>query len=137
MIKITHANADRPGPPTILVADDTAITREVAKSLLARAGFQTLDVGDGATALDLLHIASVDALVADIEMPNVPGDELIERLRNGEIPVYQTIPIVVISSKSDGRTRVTLRRLGANAFLAKPLSGDSLPRTVQQVLELN
>ncbi len=134
MVSIADTHADCGYGATVLVADDTAVTREIVKNILHTAGYQTLDVGDGAAALDLMRQASVDALITDLEMPNIPGKELVARLRSGEIPGFRTIPIIVISSQNDPVTRNELRSLGANAFVPKPLSSQRLNRTLHQVL---
>lgn len=133
MLDLSNSDQQPDQPMTVLVVDDTAVARQLIKRTLSRVGFSVLSAGDGDAAIRLLRRFNVDAIVTDLEMPKVGGDELVEQVRNSEIAAHRAIPIVVVSSKADPVTRVKLRGLGANAFLSKPIDSRALRAIVTRV----
>jgi|SRR5579859_2139563 len=83
-----------------MVVDDDAGTRFVLRMILERAGHQVVDARHGGAALDLLDPNALpDVVITDLGMPILNGEELIQRLRLDASTT--TIPIVVVSAKSD------------------------------------
>ena len=72
------------------------------------------------------------AVVTDLHMPRIDGYELIQRLRAE--PRFAAVPIVVISGDTDLETPGRLRRLGADAFFAKPFSPNAVRQTLEHLL---
>ena len=135
MIQVPQ-NVPKPAhSPTVLVVDDTAIVRHILEKMLTNLGFQVLTVADGAAAMDLLGKVSVDAIVTDLEMPDVCGDELIEAVRGSDEIEIRELPILVISSRSDEVTRAELRHLGADAFLPKPVDQRRFTQTFSRIFD--
>jgi chemotaxis protein histidine kinase CheA/CheY-like chemotaxis protein len=108
----------------VLVADDSAGVREALSLLLERAGYQVDAAPSGLVAWRMLGRARYDALVTDLEMPELGGIELIVRLRAD--PVLAHLPVVIVSSRVTGAARARARTLGVVAVLAKPVSPDAL-----------
>jgi CheY-like chemotaxis protein len=122
------AAAPRPAPRRpigrVLVADDSAAVREAMALLLERAGYQVDAAASGLVAWRMLGRARYDALVTDLEMPEMGGIELIARLRAD--PILAPLPVVVISSRVSADTRDRARTLGVAEVLAKPVAADAL-----------
>lgn len=119
----------------VLIVDDcpqSAVTLEIA--LQGLPGVETLVAGTGAEALRLMETAGrpVDAIITDLEMPNMDGFELIERIRTDQR--FRRLPIIVSSATTDPSTPERLRRLGADAFFPKPFSPAELRNQLEQLL---
>ncbi len=113
-----------PAPPKeakerlkVLLVDDSFVTREMERRLLADAGLSVLVAGDGQEALTILAETSVDCLVTDIEMPEMDGLELTRRVRS--LPQLAHLPVVVVSTRDRPEDRLAGLAAGADAYLAK------------------
>jgi two-component system OmpR family response regulator len=112
---------------SLLVVDDDAHIREVARFALARAGHAVELAGDGAAAADRLARGGVDLVVLDILMPELDGLSLCRQLRG-------RVPIVFLSSRTEEADRVLGLELGADDYLTKPFSPRELVARVAAVL---
>jgi DNA-binding response OmpR family regulator len=126
-------------PHTVLVVDDDAKVVTFLDRTLKRGGFAVLTAGDGAEVGDLLARNRVDVVVLDLQMPGVNGWEVLRKLRRpetGKVGRSATIrpKVVVVSGRTEDETEAFARRLGADAYLTKPLWGTQLLDTVRQVL---
>ena len=126
-----------PAPPhTVLIVDDSpqmAVNLEIA--LTSGPEFTVRVVESAREALALLNQAGcdVDAIITDLEMPRMNGYELIEVLRKN--PKWALTPIIVSSGTVDPDAPARTRRLGANAYFAKPYSPMKLRQTLTSLLE--
>jgi len=114
---------------SVLVVDDDAHIREVARFALARAGHAVELAGDGAAAFDRLQRGGIDLVVLDILMPELDGLALCRRVRAGA-----RTPIVLLSSRGEEADRVLGLDLGADDYLTKPFSPRELVARVAAVL---
>jgi two-component system OmpR family response regulator len=114
---------------SVLVADDDAHIREVARFALARAGHAVELAGDGEVAHTRLERGGIDLVVLDVLMPELDGLALCRRLR-----VTSRVPIVFLSSRGEETDRVLGLDLGADDYLAKPFSPRELVARVAAVL---
>jgi two-component system OmpR family response regulator len=112
---------------TILVVDDDAHIREVARFALVREGYTVELAGDGVTALDRLAARGIDLVVLDVLMPELDGLAVCRRLQG-------SVPIVFLSSRGEEADRVLGLDLGADDYLAKPFSPRELCARVGAVL---
>lgn len=112
--------------PSILVAEDHEPLRECLRHVLARNGYRVFTGCDGVEALEVARsLDHFDALVSDLEMPRMRGDELAARFHT----LHPAARIVFISSSSPPR--------GVGApfeFLAKPFKFEALLETLQHAL---
>jgi two-component system OmpR family response regulator len=118
--------------PSVLVVDDDAHIREVARFALARAGHAVELAADGAAAAERLACGgaargAIDLVVLDILMPELDGLSLCRQLRG-------RVPIVFLSSRSEEADRVLGLDLGADDYLTKPFSPRELVARVAAVL---
>ena len=106
-----------PMPRTILIADDDPHIRQLLAFAFAKAGLDSMEAGDGETALDMVAHHKVDLVVLDINMPRMDGLETCRRLRaSGDTP------ILFLSSRDDEIDRVLGIELGADDYVVKPFS---------------
>ena len=115
----------------ILVVDDDPLVREIAHSKLAADGHSVCEAADGAEGWVLLQAQPFDLTLIDLEMPEVDGFTLIERIRDDE--ALRHIPVIVITSRQDEEAVDRAFDAGANSFVAKPLVWPSLQRQVRYV----
>jgi two-component system OmpR family response regulator len=112
---------------SVLVADDDAHIREVARFALARAGHTVELAADGAAAAERIARGGLELVVLDILMPELDGLSLCRQLGG-------RVPIVFLSSRGEEADRVLGLELGADDYLAKPFSPRELVARVAAVL---
>ncbi len=98
-------------------------------------GFETgvcLEAGDGLEALKVLENVSVDIVLTDINMPNMNGEELVERLAAD--PARSSIPILVISTDRSEERINRLIMLGACGYVTKPFVPETLGAALTQIV---
>mgnify|MGYP003665261246 FL=1 len=106
----------------ILIAEDEErISAFVAKGLES-AGYQTLVVDDGATALDTALGGDVDLVLLDVGLPTMDGFEVLRCLRGQG----STIPVIMLTARTSTRDTVDGLDAGANDYVAKPFKFDEL-----------
>jgi two-component system chemotaxis sensor kinase CheA len=116
------------GPPSVLVVDDTAVVRELERSILEEAGYRVRTARDGREALATLTGDPPDLVVTDVDMPYLDGLELTRSIRAD--PRLAGLPVVVVTSKAAEADRRRAMDAGADAYLVK---GDLDQRSLLEV----
>jgi two-component system chemotaxis sensor kinase CheA len=101
----------------VLLAEDSITTRTQEKRILESAGYEVVTAVDGADAFHKLGTRLFDAVVSDIEMPNMDGLTLAARIRQDV--KYQELPIILVTSLASEGDRRRGVEVGANAYLTK------------------
>lgn len=111
---------------TVLVVDDSATARHVIVSCIRQLGAETIDVGDGADALEILRQrpGAIDLVVTDMHMPRMNGDEFCRRIRQDL--GLKDLPVILLSGTSEPETKIRLFRMGATDYLEKPFIKEEL-----------
>jgi two-component system, chemotaxis family, sensor kinase CheA len=104
-------------PPSILLVEDSIPIRTQVQRILADAGYAVTAAVDGLDGFNQLQAGSFDAIVSDVEMPNMTGLEMTKSIR--EITAYQDIPIVLVTTLSKEEHRQRGFQAGASAYLTK------------------
>jgi two-component system response regulator FixJ len=108
--------------PLVAVVDDDDDMREALADLLLVLGLPCR-MFDRAEALLMAYEPGLfDCVITDVRMPGVSGLDLLRRLRAVEAPV----PVIIVTSDTDPRTRTQALEGGAHAFLTKPLEDQVL-----------
>ena len=118
----------------VLVVDDDAMTRTIARLALSSEGFECAEAADGKLALDLVRSRPFDLLLVDVEMPRLRGDDLLRQLR--EEPPSPNLKIIMASGRATVEEMSTMLIAGADDFLAKPFSIVQLIARVKAAIRL-
>ncbi len=118
--------------PNIVIVDDNELNMKLFRDLLAAPGYLTLETNDGAKAFDLAREHRPDLVLMDIQLPNVPGLEIITPIKpDAEL---KSIPVAAVSAFATKWNAETLRELGCEAYLAKPITVTSFIEAVETAL---
>jgi two-component system, chemotaxis family, chemotaxis protein CheY len=123
----------------ILVVEDSPSMRSLLMAVLESGGetIEELDIveaGSGFEALKTMPHHTFDAILTDINMPDINGLELVSFLKNH--PVYRTIPIMVISTEGTEEDRRRAAGLGAEEYLVKPFQAAELLSKLRRLLHV-
>lgn len=115
---LTSDNAERMVPMRILFAEDERSLSRAVTALLEKNHYSVDPVYDGEEALAFLDGGNYDALILDIMMPRLDGLEVLRRLRQRG----NSIPVLLLTAKSEVEDKVRGLDTGANDYLTKPFS---------------
>jgi len=113
----------------ILVVDDDAELRLLVARFLERHGFLVTSVSDSAAARSSNRRNGFDLVILDIMLPGATGIEICRELR-----AVSTVPIIMLTARSDEETRVTSLEGGADDYVTKPFSPRELLARVRSLL---
>jgi len=104
----------------ILFVDDDPILREFAVVHLSTEKAKVKVAGDGLEALQALNGETFDLVLLDLEMPNMDGFELLEKLRSTD--QFRSLPVIVVTGREDVAAIDRAFLAGATSFVVKPLN---------------
>lgn len=107
----------------VLVVDDAATIRLYHRSILEGAGYIVDEAINGIEALEKALVAPYDLYLVDINMPKRDGYEFLKELRQQEIP---QAPAIMVSTEAQACDRTRAYEAGANFYLVKPLTPETL-----------
>ena len=113
-----------------LIVDDERNIRESIVRLLAIEGIEAAEAADGAEALELLRAQAFDAVVTDLRMPVMGGQEFLERARLEGL----RCPIIMISALGEINDAVAALKAGAVDYLIKPFDPDELVHKIRSAV---
>lgn len=119
----------------ILIAEDDSDTREVLDVLLTKAGHEVFTVDAGNMAVMQASVLQPDLILLDINMPELDGFEVLERLKGDSETA--DIPIVVVSGRDDFDDIARGLALGAADYITKPYSLKDIINAVRANLVAN
>jgi two-component system chemotaxis sensor kinase CheA len=125
-----------PSSISVLIIDDSPLMRASVTKLIERAGWRATTATDGREALERLRKPGdqPDVILTDLEMPNLDGMGLLRDLKRD--PRLCSIPVIMITSRSERVHRQKAVSLGAAGFFTKPLDGSDLRSAISQICEL-
>ena len=122
--------AERNSQICVLLAEDDRALRRFLQVLLERAGYNVITAADGLEAMKIVVTTPVDVVVTDAVMPNLSGHEFCRFLRNS--PALAQLPVILLSALEQKETNRDAEQ--ADAFLSKPVSGESLIECIERLL---
>jgi CheY-like chemotaxis protein len=134
-MRLMPSTTTNPLNRTVLVVEDVDTCATLLEVALVRIpGVDVACAATGREAMQLLGTfgTNVCALVTDLNMPCLDGFELIAQVRSDRR--YAGLPIIVVSGDIDPGTPERVKRLGVDAFFAKPYSPASVRRTLEKLL---
>ncbi|HJT17414.1 MAG TPA: response regulator [Thermoanaerobaculia bacterium] len=120
----------------ILLVEDSASMRAMLSNAIESGPdeIEIVEATNGFEALKMLPHHKFDAILTDINMPDINGLELVSFLKNH--PIYKAIPIMVISTESTAEDRSRAAALGAEEYLAKPFQAPELVDKLRRMLRV-
>lgn len=115
----------------ILTVDNSKTMRDMVAFTLKGAGFEVFEAEDGVKALALLGKTSVDAIITDINMPNMDGVTLVKQLRAQA--KFKAIPILILTTEGGDDKKQAGKQAGATGWIVKPFAPDKLLQVVNKV----
>ncbi len=133
--KVAHVSqAESAGPRRVLICEDSFTTRELERSIFEAAGYEVEVAMDGAMGLTMLREGiNVDAVVSDVQMPNMTGFELTRAIKSD--PGLQDIPVIIVTSLERDEEKAEGIQAGADAYITKSVfNQDTLLDTVERLI---
>ncbi|MFS2156688.1 response regulator [Pseudomonas sp. Pseusp122] len=119
----------------LLIVDDNTATRYALRRRLERHGFIVREAGTGTDGLEMLAEQMPDALILDINLPDMSGFDIVRQLRSD--PATALLPVVHVSAASvQSGDIVTGLEAGADAYLIHPIDPDVLLATLRTLLRV-
>lgn len=120
------------GTGTVLVVDDEPIVRDVAQSMLERAGLEVMTAEDGREALVVFseHIDEIDCVILDLTMPHLDGEETFRELRR----IRPEVPVILASGYNQQDVTQKFAGKGLAGFIQKPFRLETLTEMVRTIL---
>ncbi|MCK5527276.1 MAG: response regulator [Candidatus Latescibacteria bacterium] len=117
----------------ILAVDDSATMRRILKNTLSRGGYtDVVEADDGVDAWAKLQAGGFNFIITDWNMPNMSGLELVNAIRESE--KFKQIPIIMVTTRSVKDDIVAAMKAGANNYVVKPFTPDTLKEKIASVL---
>ena len=118
---------------TILMVDDDPLAIDAIEAFLAEAGYERfVGITDSRSAVAALEERNPDALLLDLNMPEVTGFDVLERMRADR--TLRHVPTIVLTSSNDAETKLRCLELGATDILAKPVDPSELVLRLRNTL---
>ena len=117
---------------SILTVDDSSSLRMAIRIALTGAGYDVSEAVDGLDGLNKARASKFDMIIADLNMPNMNGLEMIREIR--KLPIQMGTPIIFLTTESDEAIKQEARAAGATGWLVKPFVPDQLLRIAAKVL---
>src|SRR5213593_89314 len=122
----------------VLVVEDSSSMRAYLTTIIEGGteayDLEIVEAANGFEALKTLPHHKFDAILTDINMPDINGLELVSFLKNH--PIYKSIPIMVISTESTAEDRSRAEALGVEEYLNKPFEAPELVKKLRKLLRV-
>ena len=116
-----------------LIADDYSTARRLIKDSLQQIGFSCLEAENGNQALSLIQQTTLDLVIADVNMPEKNGLELLEDIRADDN--MMDLPVVLTMLEPFADLISDARKLGMNDYLVKPFDVFTLSKKLDKVIK--
>ena len=120
----------------VLIVDDSKIVRTTISRLI-RSSFEVREEANGEAGWQAISTdPAIGVVFSDIQMPELDGFGLLERIRKSEDPRIKGLPVIVISGDEDDTTKKRARTAGANDFITKTTDGTEILSRIDNLLHL-
>jgi len=114
----------------ILVIEDDRAVQKALRRLFEGEGFAVEVAGNGAEGLEMFRAAPPSVLVLDLSLPGVPGQDICREINQ----VAPSLPIIILSARTEVMDKVLLLELGAHDYVTKPFSPRELLARVRTAI---
>jgi two-component system KDP operon response regulator KdpE len=129
MVEKIPSSLEPSAPRLILIVDDEARMRRFIRMNMELEGYQVLEAENGLQALDQIRQHTPELVIMDVMMPEMDGFETLKLLRE-----ISTVPVILLTVKSDEDDKIHGLGLGADDYITKPFSPRELSSRVSAVL---
>lgn len=123
-----------PRKPRILCVDDEPLNLGLLEAVLIPRGYDVVKAENGPAALEKIRSEEIDICLLDVMMPEMDGFEVCRQIKADE--AYRTIPVVMITSLVDQRSRIRGIEVGAEDFISKPFDAAEVLARVKMLLKV-
>jgi two-component system chemotaxis response regulator CheY len=116
---------------TVLVVDDSGLSRRTLRRILESEGLSVIDAPDGITAIEKYFLEKPSVVFLDLTMEGMGGLDVLSKL----IQMDSEARVIIASADIQSATRQLVKESGAKAFINKPFANDNVVATVRAVLE--
>jgi two-component system chemotaxis response regulator CheY len=118
-----------------LIVDDFSTMRRLVRSVLHELGYKdVVEADDGKAALPIIKQGNVDFLVTDMNMPGMPGIELLKAVRSDPDPKVSKIPVLLLTAETKREQIVEAAKAGVNGYVVKPFTPQVLREKIEKIL---
>lgn len=118
----------------ILVVDDMAIMRRVAKNILKKLGFANIEEAEnGQEALQKLRVGTYDFVLSDWNMPVMTGIDMLRVIRADE--KLKAIPVLMITAEAQQVNVVEAIQAGVSNYIVKPITAETMQEKLEQIFK--
>jgi DNA-binding response OmpR family regulator len=114
----------------ILIVEDDRAVQNALKRLFTSNGYSVEIASNGITGLESVRAALPSAVVLDLRLPAMPGQDVCREIKN----VFPSLPVIVLSASTDVVDKVLLLEIGADDYVTKPFSPRELLARVQAAM---
>ena len=117
---------------TVLIVEDSELNMKLFNDLLQAFGYRVVKTRDGRQALPLAREHKPDLIVMDIQLPEISGLELTDRLKKD--PALKAIPVVAVTAFAMRGDEQKILAAGCDAYLSKPISVTTFLETIRKFI---
>jgi DNA-binding response OmpR family regulator len=129
---VTVAMAKKRAAKTVLIIEDEVDIQKFASRVLQLEGYKVLKASDGESGMEMIRENPVSLVLLDLRLPGRDGWSILQEIKRK--PELSAIPVVVLTAIAETVQRRRTLRMGATKYLIKPLSAQSLSKTVVNIL---
>lgn len=120
----------------IVVIEDDIYIRQIIVRLLRQIGFRAIyEASDGKSGMEQVIRTRPNIILCDIHMEPMDGLAFLKALRNFNHPHFAALPVIFLTSDTQGETVVAARDLSVSGYIAKPVSVQQLKAKLDAVLQ--
>ena len=136
-VEVTDQEAEesvtKPKSLTLLLVDDELVTRKLIEKIGRMNGWNTVSATNGREAVEIFKSNTFDAVIMDIQLPEIDGFEATGQIRDWEATQGTRTPIFALTAYSIGDTRKKCIDAGMDGYLAKPMNTKEFESMVEQM----
>jgi len=115
----------------ILAVDDEIEALMIVKRVLEANGYEVTTALDGEEALEKIKSAAPDAVILDVMLPRLNGEEVCKSIRGD--PALCKLPVIMLTGKTTDTDRIVGRVIGADVYISKPFNLEDLISAVREI----
>jgi DNA-binding response OmpR family regulator len=116
----------------VLIVDDEDLTRQMIAMFMKMDGYDTAEAEDGVDALEKVAKRQPDAIILDVMMPIMDGITMCKQLRSN--PATASIPVLMLSGRSQLGAEEEGLDAGANAYMKKPMEPKEMMTVLREIM---